>query len=212
MLHEISERGEVTVPVDRVILTKESKRNAISIALIAIGAAAMYNWILSPQVGYLRAVQRYQPVVDEMAQETGRIGGIQDEKRQQLRTLQRELAETRDGFFTREEARTFLGNLQSFVEQAGCKVAAADFTSDGRIGLPRKSGELDPVMTSQVNLTAVGQYDQIITLLERLQSNRKRVRVDSCRLALSDVRSGRLECKLILILHALSDKEGPVDE
>jgi len=172
----------------------------------------MYNWMISPQLGYLRAVQRYQPVVDEMAEKTGRIGGSLDKKRQQLRTLRRELAETRDGFFTPEEARMFLGNLQSFVEQTGCKVAGANFASDGRTGPSRGSEELAPVVTSQVDLTVVGQYDQITMLLERLQSNRKKIWVDSCGLKLADVRSGRLECKLILILHALSDKEGHVDE
>ena len=109
LLHEISERRELTVPADRTIMAKGSKRNAISIALIVIGAAAMYNWILSPQVGYLRAVQRYQPVVDEMAEETGRIGGTLDAKRQQLRTLQQELAEARGSLFTREEARDVPG-------------------------------------------------------------------------------------------------------
>jgi hypothetical protein len=202
----------MTVPANRVIVTKGSKRTALSIAVIVIVAAAMYNWVLSPQVGYLRAVQRYRPVVNEMVEKTGKIGKTLDEKRRQLRTLQRELAETHDRFFTREEARTFLGNLQSFVEQTGCKVAAADLTSDGRTGQPRESKELASVVTSQVDLTAVGQYDQIIALLERLQGNRRRIRVDSCGLKLSDMRSGRLECKLILILHALSDKEGLFDE
>lgn len=202
----------MTVPVDRVILTEGSKRNALSIALVVVGAAAMYNWILSPQVGYLLAVQRYQPVADEIAARTGRIGGALDEKRRQWRTLQQELAETRDRFFTREEARVFLGNLQSFVERTGCTVAAADSTSDDRTVQPRGSEGPAPVAASQVDLTVVGQYDQIIMLLERLQSNRKRIWVDSCALKLSDVRSGRLECKLILILHALSDKEGHVNE
>ena len=200
------------MPVERVSMTEGSKRNALSIALIAVGAAAMYNWMLSPQVGYLRAVQRYQPVVDEMAEKTGEIGKTLDEKRRQLRTLQSELAETRDHFFAREEAGVFLGNLQSFVEQTGCKVAAADLAPAGRTGPPRESQELAPVVISQVDLTVLGQYDQIISLLERLQDNRRKIRVDSCDLKLSDVRSGRLECKLKLVLHALSDKEGHVDD
>lgn len=184
----------------------------MSIALIVIGAAAMYNWVLSPQVGYLRAVQRYQPVVDEMAEETGRIGGMLNAKRQQLRALQQELSGIRDSLFTREEAKIFLGSLQSFVEQTGCKVAVMDFASDSRTEQPPGSGEAGPVATSRVNLSIVGQYDQIVMLLDRLQNNRRKVWVDSCALTLSDLRSGRLECKLVLITHALSDREGHIDE
>ena len=197
---------------DRIIMMKGSKRSALSIALLAIGAAAMYNWILSPQVGYLRAVQRYQPVVNEMAEQTGRIGRTLDTKRQRLRSLQREWAETRDSFFTSAQARLFLGSLQSFVEQSGCTAIAAESSSEGQAGPSPKSKEATPLTTSHVALTMVGQYDQIITLLERLQTSRPKIWVDSCSLKLSDVRSGRLECRLVLTVHALSDKEGRADE
>jgi hypothetical protein len=202
----------MTMSADRTIMTKGSRRNAFSMALIMIAAAAMYNWIVSPHVGYLRAVQRYQPVVDEMAEETGRISRTLDKRRQQLRTMRRELAETRDSFFTRGEAKAFLDNLQSFVEQTGCKVITADFTSDDKAGQPRESKELAPVAASHVHLTVAGQYDPIVTLLERLQTSRKKIWVDSCGLTLSDLRSGRLECRLVLTLYALSEKDGRADE
>lgn len=202
------------VPVDRIITMHGSKRNALSIALIVVGAAAMYNWILSPHVGYLHAVQRYQPIVDQMARKTGVIGKTLDKKHQRLRSMQTELAGIRESLFTCVEAKMFLGGLQPFVEQTGCTVIAADFTSgsDGQTGKPRESKERPPATAFPVGLTVAGQYDQIITLLERLQTNPKKMWVDSCDLKLSDLRSGRLECRLSLTLYALSEKEGPVDE
>ena len=202
------------MPADRAIPMRRSTKGAFSIALFAIGAAAMYNWILSPHVGYLRAVQRYQPVVDEVARETRLINKTLDRKHQQLRTMQRELAGICESLFTGVEAKAFLGSLQSFVEQTGCKVVAADFTPppDARAGQVHESKERPPATASHVNLIVTGLYDQILALLGQLQTNPKRVWVDSCGMKLSELRSGRLECRLSLTLYALSEKEGPVDE
>ena len=199
------------VPADRTAI-HGSKRNALSIALVVIGAAAMYNWILSPQVGYLRAVQRYQPVVSEMAEQTERIGKTLDRKRQQLRAVQAELARTRDSLFTPAQAKEFLGSLEPFVAQTGCKVTTAEFGSERQNGQPREAKERAPVTASHVDLTLTGQFDQIIASLERLQSNPKRIWVDSCVLKLADMCSGQLECRLALTLYALCEEEGHVHE
>ena len=199
---------------DRAITMRSSTRDAFSIALVVIGAAAMYNWILSPHVGYLRAVQRYQPVVDEMARETSLIHATLAGKRQQLQTTRRELTEIRGSLFTGVEAKAFLGDLQSFVEQTGCKVIAADFTSpsDDQAGQTREPKERPPAIASRVDLTVTGLYDQIIALLNRLQTNPKKIWVDSCRMRLSEPRSERLECRLSLTLYALFEKEGLANE
>jgi hypothetical protein len=211
LLTETGEWGDLIVAADRIIMTKGSKRNALSIALVAIGGAAMYNWILSPQVGYLRAVQRYQPVVDEMAKQTGRLGRTLDKKHQRLRSLQRELTEMQDNLFTPAQAKNFLGSLQSFLEQSGCRVTAADFSGEVQAGPSGKAKEAGGPGAFRAAVTAVGEYDQIVALLERLQANRPKVWVDSCGLKLSDVRTGRLECRLALTLYTLVDEEGHTD-
>jgi hypothetical protein len=93
-------------------------------------------------------------------------------------------------------------------------VIAVDFASasDSRVGQPGEPKEHPPATASHVDLTVSGVYDQIAALLERLQTNPRKTWVDSCSLKLSDLRSGRLECRLSLTLYALSEKEGPVDE
>ncbi len=204
----------MTMLANRAITMKRSTRGAFSIALFAIGAAAMYNWVLWPHVGYLRAVQRYQPIVDKMAGQTGMINATLDRKRQQLRAEQRELAGIHESLFSSTEAKAFLGSLQSFVEQTGCKVIAADFTSpsDGQSAQTPESKDPAPATASHVDLTVTGLYDPIVALLGRLQANSKRIWVDSCGMKLSEPRSGRLECRLSLTLHALSEKEGSIDE
>lgn len=200
----------------RAMMMKSSTKSAFSIALIMIVAAALYNWILSPHVGYLHAVQRYEPVVDEMARETGLLHKTLDKKRRRLRAQQQELARVYATLFPAADAKAFLGSLEPFVGQAGCKVVAVDFTSptesENRGKPPRESKDSAPATASHVNLTITGSYDQILMLLDRLQTHSRKIWVDTCSLKLSDLRSGRLECRLSLTLYALSEKEGPSHE
>jgi hypothetical protein len=176
----------------------KSKRYVLSLAPILIGAIALYNWVISPHVGYLYAMQRLDPIVDQMVEQKQRIGNTLDAEHHKLRALQRELAGAREKLFLREESKAFVHNLQSLVEQAGCTLIMAEFTrgEDTRQTLERDAPEA--VEALQVGLTVWGQYGQIITLLERLQENRRAIWVDSCHMALLDSQEGRLECRLTL--------------
>lgn len=180
-----------------------SKRRAFSAALILVGAVALYNWVVSPHVGYLHAMRRLEPVVGRMVEQRQRIRGALDGKRQKLRSLQREFAETRQGFFTREESEAFTHNLQSFIEQVGCSIVIADFTygSDGK--QDRGPGMPAAVQDYHIGVIVWGYYDEITALLDRLQNNQPIVWVDSCRMDLLDARGGMLECRLALTTYVL---------
>jgi len=188
----------------RTNLVGDSKSNVLPVALVVIGAIAMYNWMVRPHVSYLHAVQRLEPVVGQMADERDRICGTLDARLERLRAMRRELAEVRGGLFTRDELKGFIPDLQSLVEQTGCAVVMADF-SDGTETRPARGAgsQAAEVKASRANLTVLGRYDQIITLLERLRSNRRKVYVDSCRLELSDARLGQLKCQLALTTYAV---------
>ncbi|HQG47647.1 MAG TPA: hypothetical protein PK373_01055, partial [Sedimentisphaerales bacterium] len=50
------------------------RRCVLTTALFVIAAAALYNWVFSPHIGYLRAMQRLEPVMDKMAEELASHG------------------------------------------------------------------------------------------------------------------------------------------
>jgi hypothetical protein len=178
--------------------------SALSAALIIIAAIAMCNWVVWPYVGYLRAVQQLEPVVDQMTQEKDRIRGILAPKLRRVRMMQQELAEIRAGLAGSGEAREFLRNLPALVEETGCTIVLADFAG----GDAKSASEADQpqaVRACHASLTVLGRYDQFIALLERLQSNRHKVWVDACGAERLDARSEHFRCRLAVTVYAAAE-------
>ena len=94
-----------------------SRRYALTAAPFVIGAAALYNWVISPHVGYLHAVQRLEPVMGKMAEELDAVrreyrGEALDDADPAGRTAKR----SRKGSSVPEESKTFLRDLQALVD------------------------------------------------------------------------------------------------
>jgi len=197
------------VIADRLRRYPKAARNASSAALLAIGLLALYNWVLAPHVGYLHAVQRLRPVVDQVTEERERICSTLDEKVGQCRTLQQDMAELDEGVFTGDRAKTFVRGLLPLVEETGCAVARADFGSDAKV---ERFGDPNlPVVieVSHMNLDVLGQPDQVSTLLQRLRDSRPRAWIDSCRCDFSGGEGGQIECNLVLALYTVVDRKEP---
>ncbi len=197
---------------DRIRRYPKAARNASSAALLAIGVLALYNWVLSPHVGYLHAVQRLGPVVDRVAKERERICSARDEKVRQWHNLQQDMAELDDGVFTAERAKTFIRSLLHLVEETGCVVVKADLGPDAKT---QQSGEPNLPMVlevSQMNLDVLGQPDQVSALLQRLRDSRPRAWIDSCQLDFSGGQAERVECNLVLTLYTIVEPKEPARE
>jgi hypothetical protein len=158
-----------------------SGRSALWGALLLIGVAALYNWMVAPHVAYLRAVQRLAPAVERVALENERIGRTLGPSLQHLQDLRRERTAVRAGLFPDAEFTTFLRDLPALVEQTGCVIVVADFTG-GNDAAATGEGRAVSLRTRQAGLTVRGTLAQITGLLERLQGNRRKVWVDSFRM------------------------------
>ena len=186
---------------DRNQMPSASRRYTLAAAPFLIGAVALYNWVISPHVGYLHAMQGLQPVMDRMVEELDVVSEGLSEKRRTMRRMHDELARVREGLFTREESKAFVHDLQALVTKAGCVLVAADFA------LGKEPTEIeDPnvpvaIEALHADLTMAGQYEQITSLLQTLREWRRKVWVDSCQIDLVDPRNGRLECRLGLTIY-----------
>jgi hypothetical protein len=174
----------------------------LTIAPFVIGAAAMYNWVISPHVGYLHAMQRLDPVMGRMADEVGRVSGALDEKLSGLRAMERELAKSRNQLFTQDESRRFIHDLQDLVESAGCAVIAVEVTGHGDPAAATDPNLSVAVRSFRFGVTATGQQEQIVALLRSLRQRCPRVWVHSCRLESHDSQGERLEANLSLAIDA----------
>ena len=192
---------------DRIRMHPRATRNASSAALIIIGVLAMYGWVLSPHVSYLHAMQRLGSVVDRVTEEKDRIGGGLDAKVRQWRTLQQHATEIDEGLFTADEAKAFDRGLLPLVEETGCAVVMADFAGSDKAEQRDEPNTPVAIAASHLNLEASGRPDQIVALLERLESHRPKVWIDSCRFEFSKGYSGRMDCVLVLTTYVVSNRK-----
>jgi hypothetical protein len=146
--------------------------------LLVIGAVAMYNWVVSPHVAYLHAVQQLEPAVERMAAENERIRRSLGPDIRRLQSVRRERAGVQEGLFADTELIALIRNLPALVEQTGCTVVVADFTGGGDPG-----ADPDAAFTIRhAGLTVRGTLDQITALLDRLQKHRPKVWIDAFRM------------------------------
>lgn len=197
---------------DRLRRYPKATRSASSAALIAIGALALYNWVLAPHLGYLHAMQKYGVVVDGVTQEKNRIADTLEAKVSQRRTLQRELAELEDGVFTADQAKAFARNLLPLVEETGSAVVRADFAGAGKTTRMEDPNQTVAIEISHLSLDALGQPEQVSALLERLRDHRPRISIDSCRFDFPDGGSGPVECHLAITIYAVGNRRAPGGE
>jgi hypothetical protein len=196
-----------------------SARNALAGALFVIGTIAMYRWVVSPHVAYLRAVQRLGPAVERMAAEDDRIRRSLGPGLRRLQSMQQERTDLQEGLFTRAEFTSFIRNLPALVEQTGCTVIVADFTGGSDPGATR-GADPDAAFTARpAGLSVRGTLDQLTALLDRLQKNRPRVWVDTFRMErVGGAGTEPFKCQLALVMYTLAEpaparpgeNEGPV--
>ncbi len=194
---------------DRLRKYPKAARNASSAALLAIGVLALYNWMLAPHIGYLHAVQRLRPVVDEVTEERERICSTLDQKVGRWRTLQQDMAVLDEGVFTPDRAKTFVRRLLPLVEETGCAVVRADFGSDTKAERFEDPNVPVVVEVSHMNLDVLGQFDQVSALLQRLRDSRPHAWIDSCQCDFSGGEAGQVECNLVLALYTVIDRQEP---
>ncbi len=195
--------------MNRVIKLGDSTRTTMSVSLVAVAAIAMYGWIVSPHVAYLQAVQKYEPVVRQVAKEKSNLCTALGLKQRRLRTMQSELSILRGRLFTPEEAQSFLGGLEASCQKAGCGVTAIEFPGDSSRPEASKASEPSIVQVRRANLAVLGRYGQIVALLEQLQDRPQQVSIDSCRIEILDVASAWLKGDLTMTIWVTCAEESP---
>jgi hypothetical protein len=188
-----------------------SARGGVSAALAIVAAVAMHNWILSPHLSYLHAMQQYQPVIEGMVEEENAIRQSLEGKRLSLEAAIEKRAELLARFFDPIEAKAFLESLQSTIETAGCSVEGIDLAGSAPAGQPTHGEEALKPIAYRATFDITGHYGQIVELLNCLQAGQQDVWMDTFEIELQDIRSAQLTCRIGLVVYVVASKEDLVD-
>lgn len=197
--------------VDNLSKLKAPYRNVLSAALIIATAIAMYNWVLAPHVSYLFAVQKYEPVASNIANENVALCNALEDKRKQLDQLRQQFTQLQSALFTPQQAKEFFRDLQNLAAESGCTVTSVSFPPDQPGPLIRQGDKTLLVVSRGALLGLLAPYDKVVSLLARLQNSDQKVWIDSFTMELRDPGSAQLECTIALTIYIVQNRETSSD-
>jgi len=195
------------VLIDHFAKLNRRTRNAISAALVVITTLLLYDSLVAPHVVYLSAATKYGVVLTEMLKTSKIIKSAIIVKGKKLKALSGQFTNLQDALFTVKDAKEFFSDLQAISEQAGCAVYSLNFvTDDGR----SEAGQYEDSSGMTANsamLSVIGEYGDIVDLVERLKARPQKVWMDSLRMMIHNDGSGRLKCDITVKIYTIPDKE-----
>ncbi len=184
---------------------------AILITLLVILTVAMYNWILSPQMAYLRAAQLQGDMTNEVIAKTKMITGRIKKKKSRLEKLAHDFEQTATQFFLPEQAKDFFSSLEISAEETQCTISSLILRRDQSV-----SGDEDPngisIVAKSASVDFTGGYDNILGFLGKLSGYQQRISIADLRIEMAPAGARQLECSAIITIYVINDMEILEDE
>jgi Tfp pilus assembly protein PilO len=172
-----------------------------------IAVVAMYNWIVAPQVTYLRAVQKYEPVISRMAKEKTDLQDLVASRRKELKDLENRLDQLRPALYTPDQARQLWSDLETMAVQQGCAVMNVSLGT----GRPLPASEQDPeslrIEVINTTVTITGEYDGIMAFVGQLQAQPRKIWVAALGIEAAERDPRRLQCRAEVSIYVIYQKE-----
>lgn len=187
--------------------SKRPARTALLAALVLIGAVAIYNWIVAPHRNYLLAAQRYKSAVGLLERKNQTIRQDLTVKRTKLEELQEKLRQIHLWLFDPAEAENFFTNIRTKSKQAGCIVSLLTLSPGSPASEEKRSKSNHYITKQQAILSVAGSYENIVTLMDKLQDSPKKVCIDSVGINADDMDTVHLECEMTVTIYVIGRQQ-----
>jgi isopentenyl diphosphate isomerase/L-lactate dehydrogenase-like FMN-dependent dehydrogenase len=190
-------------------LTKlnRSSRKGVFAALAVIGAIAIYNWTVAPYTACLLAAQRYESAVGKIAEKNKVINKAVEVRKRKLQELREQSTQLQNTLFAPDKAREFFSDLQVIAQQGGCTVNSLKVIDRERSDKDKQSEIAMDVVAKSVVLNVLGAYENIIKLIEKLQTRTQKVWIDSINMRTPDDGSDYPVCEITITVYTIEEKE-----
>jgi len=195
------------VLIDRMTKLDRSSRYAMYAAVLVISSVAMYGQIVSAHVKYLKAVQTYEPTIDQMIDKQVDISEKLVGRRKVLEDLQMRFDAIDFTVFNPEKVKQFFGGLEQLAEEFQCSIAQMDSSADkGQIIIGEAS---DPsyVESVEVTLAVLGEYSQLVLFIDSLQHQERQIWVTSVDIEMTNGQERVLKCDITIRLYVLQQQK-----
>ena len=180
-----------------------SSKNVVFAAFVVIEAIALYNWIVTPHLNFLRAAQRYESVADKLAKKNRIISTNVKLRKKKLGQLQEEFEHIHIKLFDPVKAKEFFSDIQAMAEQTNCVIYSLNFSPTDSV-LKAGQSEISSHITANRAIFSVGgRYKDIVALINKLQNRSKQVWIDSISMEPVDRNSELLKCDMSIAIYVI---------
>ena len=181
-------------------------------AMVVIVGIAMYGWIVAPHVAYLKAVQAYEPVVNNVNKERTRLEGMLKTRRERLDTINAEFSEIRKILFTFDQAQAFFQDLGKTAETYGCEIYRIDILTDEPKPVVGRPGDAALVEAIQASVSIVGYFQGLVDFVQDLQHFEHEIRIGSLKMFVNRREDTQLKCDLTITVYVMQEREAATDD
>lgn len=190
-----------------------SGRNALFYAFVAIVGIAMHNWVLDPQLTYLKAVEQLGPISDKINETKSHLQEQLAARQAMVDKMTQEYSHYSAILYTPEQMSQLESDIRNLAGLVGCEVLT--WTQSSKDSSERnavKSQGLKDIGFQGVRVELNGSYNGILSLLGDLQRDFDGLGIQHMKITQCQDDIGLLHCSFDLDFYVNKQSEVLTDE
>ncbi len=201
---------DLNVLIEKMTKLDKSSRYATYGAVLVITSVAMYGQIVAPHVQYLKAVQNYEPTIDQMIDKQVDISNKLVGRRRILEDLQMQFDAIGYTVFNPQQVKEFSGGLEQLAEEFACSISKMDSSSEKSEIIIGDVSDPSYVESIAMTLSVLGEYSQLLSFIEAIQHQGRQIWVTHVDIEMMSDQERVLKCDITFKLYVLQHKNEAV--
>ena len=162
---------------------------------------------------YIRAVERYEPVVKTLVEEKKNLQETLVSRREMLNNFSQKFSEIQGMLYTSDQARTFFVEMVDMAVASNCYIDDIRQLTSWSDSVKSDEEDEDPVFvdTIQARFSIKGYYKGLVQLLQQIRKTEHKIWIDSVDIFVDQDQTSLLRCELSITIFVFRDKEAALN-
>jgi len=193
--------------MESITKTSPKSKIVVCVSMISILAIVMFDWVVSPQISYLKAAERYDWMVDKASRRSSSIIENLEVKSKELEELKAEVEQIQNGFFSEKKAKEFFSDLEPICLLSDCNIESLTFMPPERVASEKNELYTTSITLKRAKVSFAGGYENIIKFHKKLSEYSQQVSVETLTIQSSQYFDKLLNADMTLKIYQVNDKE-----
>jgi len=193
--------------MESITKTSPKSKIVVCVSMISILAIVMFDWVVSPQISYLKAAERYDWMVDKASRRSSSIIENLEVKSKELEELKAEVEQIQNGFFSEKKAKEFFSDLEPICLLSDSNIESLTFMPPETVASQKNELYTTSITLKRAKVSFAGGYENIIKFHKKLSEYSQQVSVETLTIQSSQYFDKLLNADMTLKIYQVNDKE-----